>query len=169
MAKALIIGYGNPLRGDDGLGWHAAQHLALVLGRTDVDIMSCHQLTPELAEPVSGAAVVIFIDAAEHGVAGRLACRRVTPEPSLPGALSHHLTPRRLLACAQAFYGTCPEAFLLSVTGAFFGYGERLSPPVEAAVPPVVEAVQALVAGRERQSPSVPATRLQKPVDWALR
>ena len=28
MARLLIIGYGNPLRGDDGLGWRAAEDLA---------------------------------------------------------------------------------------------------------------------------------------------
>jgi hydrogenase maturation protease len=26
--KTLIIGYGNPLRSDDGLGWHASRLLA---------------------------------------------------------------------------------------------------------------------------------------------
>ena len=27
MGRVLIIGYGNPLRGDDGFGWHAAERL----------------------------------------------------------------------------------------------------------------------------------------------
>jgi len=27
MPHTLIIGYGNPLRGDDGFGWHAALRL----------------------------------------------------------------------------------------------------------------------------------------------
>ena len=27
-AGVLVVGYGNPLRGDDGAGWHAATRLA---------------------------------------------------------------------------------------------------------------------------------------------
>jgi hydrogenase maturation protease len=151
MAPALIVGYGNPLRGDDGFGWHAAQHLAVSLREVDVDIIACHQLTPELAEPVSRAALVIFIDAAQERRPDLLACERISPEPAIPGIFSHHLTPRLLLGWAQAFYESCPEAFVLSVTGAFFGYGERLSPLVQAALPVAVAKVQTLVAERGRR------------------
>ena len=28
MTRVLVIGYGNPLRGDDGLGWEIASGLA---------------------------------------------------------------------------------------------------------------------------------------------
>jgi len=138
MAQVLIVGYGNQLRGDDGLGWQAAHLLAKALREVDVDIITCHQLTPELAEPVSRAALAIFIDAALPGPAGRLVCRPVTPELVLPGAFSHYLTPAMLLACARVFCASCPEAFLLSVSGDFFGFGERLSAPVQAALPRVV-------------------------------
>jgi hydrogenase maturation protease len=151
MAAALIVGYGNPLRGDDGFGWHAAQQLAVSLRDVDVDIIACHQLTPELAEPVSRAALAIFIDASREGMPGLLACQQLSPEPTTPGIFSHHLKPRLLLACAQTFYENCPEAFVLSVTGAFFGYGERLSPLVQAALPVAVAKVQTLVAGRGRR------------------
>jgi hydrogenase maturation protease len=148
MAPALIVGYGNPLRGDDGFGWHAAQQLAVVFREGNVDIIACHQLTPELAESVSRAELVIFIDATQQGPAGLLACQRLAPEPTMPGMFSHHLTPRMLLACTQVVYESCPQAFLLSVSGAFFGYGERLSSLVQAALPVAVEKVQAVMAER---------------------
>ena len=63
MARVLILGCGNPLRGDDGVGWHAAERLLKRSAELDATIKSCHQLTPELAEPVSKAERVIFIDA----------------------------------------------------------------------------------------------------------
>ena len=62
MARALIIGYGNPLRGDDGLGWRAAEQLAEIIPQSEAEVIACHQLTPELAEPISRARLVIFID-----------------------------------------------------------------------------------------------------------
>ena len=48
--KALIIGYGNPLRSDDGFGWHAGRLLAQALAGQEAEVITCHQLTPELAD-----------------------------------------------------------------------------------------------------------------------
>jgi hydrogenase maturation protease len=145
MARTLIIGYGNPLRGDDGLGWHAAERLAAVLPETEAEIMTCRQLTPELAEPISRADLVIFIDAEQTGPAGKLSCRRITPGTSPSGALSHHLTPAMLLAWARGLYGTCPEAIVFSVSGQSFDCEEGLSPHVSSALPRLIERVCRLV------------------------
>ena len=144
MAATLIIGYGNPLRGDDGLGWHAAQQLASLRELHDIDIVACHQLTPELAEPVSQAALVIFVDAAQEGAPGMFTERWIAPDPAGLMAFSHHLTPARLLACALTWYGTCPTAVVLSVAGAYFGCSEALSPPMLTALPRVVACVWVL-------------------------
>jgi hydrogenase maturation protease len=65
MTRALIIGYGCPLRGDDAFGWHAAHRLLKLAGNDSVQVLATHQLTPELAEPISHADLVIFIDASE--------------------------------------------------------------------------------------------------------
>ena len=104
MAKILVIGYGSPLRGDDGVGWHAAQCLAQAIRGEDVTILACHQLTLELAEQVSRADFVIFIDARRDGAPGRLFCQFVEPNLSPSCAFSHHLTPPALLTCAQGLY-----------------------------------------------------------------
>jgi hydrogenase maturation protease len=145
MAQTLIIGYGNPLRGDDGLGWHAAQRLTAVLSPHKAQIETCHQLTPELAEPISRADLVIFIDAEQQAPAGQLSCRHLAPGAGLPGTFSHDLTPPMLLAWAQGLYGTCPEAVLLSVSSQSFGCGEALSPAVAAVLPELLERVCALL------------------------
>ena len=42
----LIIGYGNPLRGDDGFGWHAALRLREIIHDDGIEILPVHQLTP---------------------------------------------------------------------------------------------------------------------------
>ena len=61
--RTLIIGIGNPLRGDDGLGWDVAGELSSELRRDDVQVLATHQLTPELSDLVSRAELVLFIDA----------------------------------------------------------------------------------------------------------
>src|SRR4051794_12612618 len=67
----LIIGYGNSFCGDDGVGPCAAELLA----EHDIPHVQCiaiHQLTPELAAPISLADVVFFVDAAYGTTPGEI-------------------------------------------------------------------------------------------------
>jgi Ni,Fe-hydrogenase maturation factor len=65
-----------PLRTDDGLGWQVAVELFRTNTSPEVDVLPCHQLTPELAEAVSVAETVLFIDCARWET-GRSPLRRV--------------------------------------------------------------------------------------------
>lgn len=141
--KILILGYGNPLRGDDGFGCHAARRLTEAIRDPRIDVRELHQLTPELAEPVSQAAQVIFIDAGREGQAGKVRRERVDPEAA--GAFTHNLTPSALLACARELYGQAPAATLFTAAGARFDYEMALSPTMEAAVNEVLRQVLSLV------------------------
>lgn len=135
---ALIIGYGNPLRRDDGIGLAAAQQLTNDLDIPDVQVVACHQLTPELAEPISRTTRVIFIDARDDDPAGQVICQPLLRAPESAPAFAHHLTPAALLACAYALYHANPsEALVMTVNGACFEYGEGLTPQVAAALPVV--------------------------------
>jgi len=46
-AHALIIGIGNPLRSDDGVGWVVAEQLTRDSDASS-DVLTVYQLTPEL-------------------------------------------------------------------------------------------------------------------------
>jgi hydrogenase maturation protease len=139
MAPLLIIGCGNPLRGDDAVAWRAAERLAESLHDTDALVRIGHQLTPELAEAISQARQVIFLDADCGRRPGEVALRAVEPASSLSELFTHQLTPERLLALAMRLYGSCPEAVLISVGAGSFEFGEALSPEVEAALPALLE------------------------------
>ncbi|MFA6563930.1 MAG: hydrogenase maturation protease [Verrucomicrobiia bacterium] len=147
MAKALIIGYGNPLRGDDGLGWHAARLLADVAVAHDAGVLTCHQLMPELAQQISEVQTVVFVDAASEGPPGRLDWRRVEPQAG-PTTFAHHLSPESLLGVAKKLYGRSPQAFVVSVVGETFACSEELSPTVQAALPALVKLVDDLLSGK---------------------
>lgn len=149
----LIIGYGNPLRTDDGLGWRAAYRLAASLKDAPVEALAVHQLTPELGESIRGAGLVIFIDASHEGQPGTWTCAPVERDATPSPALVHHLTPARLLAYAQALFGASPPALMISVTGASFGYGEKLTRRVEAVLPGVIRHARARVARQVRGWP----------------
>lgn len=136
----LVIGYGNPLRRDDGFGGVVARQVAAGRAGRRTVALACHQLTPELAEPIGGADLVVFVDACQGPCPGRVSWQPVEPAP--PGApFSHALDPAALLAWARDLFGGCPGGLLVSVDAADLGYGEGLSPAVEAAVPEVVERI----------------------------
>jgi hydrogenase maturation protease len=134
MARILILGYGNPLRGDDGIGWRAAEELSRLSSLPDVEVLIRYQLTPELADVVSQANAVIFIDASRDGEPGELTFQPVVPTAE-PASLSHELSPAAVLELCRQLYRRCPPAFLVSLCGECFDHGEGLSPKVAASLP----------------------------------
>lgn len=138
----LVIGYGNPLRSDDGFGWRVARSLEEGGCGDDVEISACHQLTPEMAGDVAERDLVIFVDVEVGRAPGEVSRRGVGPEPPRPMAFGHSLEPPGLLALARELFGGCPEAMLISTGGETFEFGENLSPSVEAAVKAAAEEVR---------------------------
>jgi hydrogenase maturation protease len=138
----LILGYGNTLSGDDGLGVRAAEMLEERLQGLDVRVITCHQLSPELAEDLRGASLAIFIDASATTPPGQIDVQPLAPSTQAPGSVSHHFLPGTLLALCQAFYDHTPEAWLYAIGAASFEIGETLSPPAAAALPRAVELVE---------------------------
>jgi len=142
----LVIGYGNPLRADDGVGWHVAQQLAAVLSPDAATVITTHQLTPELAGPISRAGLVIFVDASAEGEPGHVASAAVPPQEGTSLTFSHDVEPQTLLGLAGALYGAYPPAVVVSVAGRDFGYGNELSPVVQAAIPRALAAVRSALS-----------------------
>ena len=145
MARVLVIGYGNPLRGDEGIGWRVIQKLAKHALNKDCEIIACRQLTPELAEQVSKAELVIFINAEEGKSPGAIQKRAVSPHGEPPPSFSHGLEPHTLLACAQALYGFSPEGILFTVSTASFEFSETLSPEVAGAMPKLISKIKSFL------------------------
>ena len=147
----LVIGYGNPLRADDGFGWEAAQQLASRLPADAATVLAVHQLTPELADEVGRASLVVFVDAHAGGTVGQLVVRSLAPDADEPGTFqtggfSHDVDAEGVLALARALFGACSPAVMLSVGGDDFGYGVRLSAAVSAMLPEVLAQITAILA-----------------------
>ena len=145
MPRVLIIGCGNPLRGDDGLAWRVAEKLGSMGLPGDVEIITQHQLTPELASHVSQAARVLFIDASATAAAGEISWEEIRPVRSVVAPFSHQLSPAAVLNLSQELYGHSPQAFLISIGAENFEHGESLSPKVEAALTPLLTLLTDLI------------------------
>ncbi len=144
----LVIGYGNPLRTDDGLGWHAAERLAGDPRLAGMTVVRCHQLTPELALDVSQATLVVLVDASHGRPAGTFSIDRVERAGGGAPTWSHRLDPPSLVALADAMYGHAPDVFTVSVGVESLALGDGLSPLLDTALPLVVDAVAGLVTSR---------------------
>jgi hydrogenase maturation protease len=132
-SRILIVGIGNPLRSDDGVGWYLATELSHEILRDDVHIIATQQLTPEISEMASRAGRVLFIDAAFIGEPGTLKCKQIVPGAT-SSRHSHELSPAGVLKLAQDLYAHCPPAYLLTIAGEAFSTGDSLSPRVTAAL-----------------------------------
>ena len=146
MHNKLLIGYGNPLRCDDGVGWFLAHQLYPAYQRAGVQIIAAHQLMPEMAEAISRASSALFVDAEVGVEPGSWSVIPVPLEHGLAlSALVHHLTPGQLLAFTQALYGSAPPGQIMAIVGADFGYGERFSEPVAAILTDVRQHITAFL------------------------
>jgi|ERR1041385_4300432 hydrogenase maturation protease len=122
----LVIGYGNDLRGDDAVG--PAVAAAVEQMRLDgVRVLIQHQLTPELAEPVSRARAVVFVDAAESG--DRTIQIHELTSADRNGILTHACVPQSLLGLARTLFGHCPRGWSITIPVERTAFGEPLSAP----------------------------------------
>jgi hydrogenase maturation protease len=126
----LVIGYGNPLRGDDGVGPRAAEALS-ARALPGVVALGTHQLLPELAEPLSAARLAVFVDARLADGEAKIRVRPIAPiDSSAP--IGHVGDPGRLLALARDAFGACPRAWLVTIPAVDLSLGEGLSPVASA-------------------------------------
>jgi hydrogenase maturation protease len=121
----LIIGYGNPLRGDDALGPYLIGEIA-ALQLPMVRTKAVHQLLPELAAELANHTHVIFIDAHDGPLPGGVAITSIEPSQTSV-SFCHRVDAESLLALTRTLYGRKPTAQLLKVAGENFDLREGLS------------------------------------------
>lgn len=139
-----ILGVGNPMRGDDGVGHAVIEQLSPSEERV---VCALTGEVSRLVEALGSAERVVLIDAMRSGTEpGTIACFDVSREPlpsSVIGAASTHaLGVAEAVELARAL-GTLPEHVLvMGIEGAAFDAGASLSPPVEAAVARAVARIE---------------------------
>jgi len=146
-ADILVIGYGNTLRGDDGVGPRVAEAVAR-LHLPGVHTLICPMLTPELAEPMSRADKVIFVDAAVDAP-NEIQWRKLEPNETSQ-LMAHAANPRTMLALARDVFGRVPEAWWLTIPALDLGFCEDFSPGVQERFAKAVEKIQGFCRAPQR-------------------
>jgi hydrogenase maturation protease len=182
-ARTVVIGLGNPVLGDDGVGWRVAdeveRRLAARLPAADDPKVEIERLGVgglRLMECLTGYETAILIDAAEFPdrPAGEV---RSCPFEDLADHAAGHLDSahdaslRTALALGRKLGASLPEAIHAVTIQASqtLDFGEELTPEVAAAIPAATDAVLQLIEaaaraiGAQRTEPAPPMARPVKP------
>ena len=148
--KSLVAGIGSTIRGDDGVGVHAARQLRTRSLPDDVDVVELGTAGLALLDLVEGYDRLIVLDAivtgapcgTVHVLTGEEAAQAVHlgagHEADLPTTLS---LGRKLMGSHMPQH----VAVVAVEAGDLTTFSERLTPEVEASIPEVVAKVERLL------------------------
>lgn len=141
-ARVLVLGVGNPLMSDDGAGLHMLQALASSCPFDGVEFVDAGTLSLLLLPRLEAADGLLVLDAAHFAdAAGTL---RALEGPAMDEFLRssrcsvHEVGLRDLLDAARLTGGLPQRRAFVGVQPLAVGWGESLSPAVQAAVPGAV-------------------------------
>ena len=150
-AHTIVVGLGNPVLSDDGVGITVARALAPRLAGTGVEVVESSWGGMRFLDLLAGYDRAVLVDAIEwrHGPVGTVYC--LTPEEAIPTVRAsgyHDISLGQALALGATLGIQLPRAvvvFAIEVADATT-VREGLSPAVAAAVPEVVQEVEDLLA-----------------------
>jgi len=149
--SVLVLGLGNPLRGDDGIGPRVVEELTRRGLPEGVTALDGGTAGLDLLQTLEGWERVVVVDAADVGREPGQFVRFRPDQVRLAQAADrfslHYAGLSEVLALADALGRTLPEMVIFAVQPAEIGWGEGLSQAVEAALPALADAVFDEIAG----------------------
>jgi len=147
--KVIIIGIGNLILRDEGVGVHAVRALEEQSLPPQVEVIEGGTALMELLPAIRDAERIIVIDALrggeKPGTIYRLSPEDLMVETERPLSL-HQVGLLEVLGMARQLGGD-PEAVIIGVEPKEITWGTELTPEVEAKLPQVIEAVLAELKG----------------------
>ena len=140
--KTLVVGLGNPILGDDGVGWRVAEKVKNQISRSaevDVDCLSLGGIS--LMEHLIGYERAILVDAfASDSEPGLIRVSELAAIPDYSAfhiASAHDTSLQNALKLGRGIGAVLPEEIIVVgiATSHVYDFSEELSSPVAAAVP----------------------------------
>ena len=122
--KICIVGIGNPLRSDDGLGAYVCEQIEDI-NLPVVSVITKHQLDTGMTEELSKFKKVIFIDASVKNET--ISLKRLPLKDNYPESSSHQVNPNTLVKLAKKLYPTKTQFYMCTIGGNNFEMGNRIS------------------------------------------
>ncbi|MBL9008132.1 MAG: carbamoyltransferase HypF [Myxococcales bacterium] len=135
-APLLVVGVGNPSRGDDAAGPCFVEHIAELLSddvrQGRLDVLTDFQLQIEHALDLKDRERVVFVDASVQ-IQEPFSFERISPQRDQRHS-SHAMSPRAVLEVHQRIFGPPPDAWCMAIHGQRFELGEPISPATRSAL-----------------------------------
>jgi hydrogenase maturation protease len=150
QGRRIVIGIGNPDRGDDGAGRAVARLLRGNLP-DDVVLVEHGGETTGLMARLDSMATAFLVDACASGAAAGTIRRfdvAATPLPPAFGMSSHGLGLAEAVELARTLGQLPPCCIVYAIEGQSFAIGTPLSPPVALAVAEVAARLCTEIGGR---------------------
>lgn len=142
----LVVGLGNPILGDDGIGWEVAKQIASILPDVEVECLALGGLS--LMERLIDYDRVIIIDAIQtrDGRPGQVYCLPLSDLPDLSAGHTtavHDTSLQTAITLGRTMGATLPDDITIIGIEAqrVYDFSDELTPEVAAAIPAAVQAV----------------------------
>ena len=149
MKDAVVIGIGNRFRGDDAIGWVAAERL--MSSMDDIDIHQSNGEALALMELWEGASRVILIDAAENqGSPGRVSRLDASESPITSTEFhtsTHAFSVSDAIEMGRSLGRLPKEVIVYAIEGKQFDHGDELTDEVIAGLDEAIARIEEEVLG----------------------
>jgi hydrogenase maturation protease len=155
VMKTIVVGLGNPLLGDDGVGWKVAEEVKQRLGENSNVVVECYSLSGlSLMEQMIGYGRAILIDSlntGRHDQGEVVTFTLDTLEDLTYGhsASAHDASLKTALKVGRNMDEVLPadkDIYVVAIEAQHvYDFKEELTPAVEASVPVAIEIVLELL------------------------
>lgn len=145
QTRLLVIGYGNPSRGDDGLGPALAERVD-AMHLPGVTVEADYQLSIEHAALAAEHDVVVFADAAVDADGPCYFRPLSATDDRAPG--THAVSPAQVVGLARTCFAAAPRAYILGMRAhALDGFVEGLTSDAAASLEAALGCLLKFIAG----------------------
>jgi hydrogenase maturation protease len=145
MRRVLVIGLGNPLLGDEGIGVRLVEELKRLRLPDGVAVVEGGTAGLGLIGLMEGYQQVIIVDAADMGQPPGQVVRFTPPEVQFKTAKAplslHQIGLGEVLAMAKALEVAPDELVIIGIQPVRVEAGAKLSPEVEGAIPHIIRII----------------------------
>lgn len=150
--KILVLGLGNPLLGDDGVGLYVAQRVQMqVAGHSDIEVAEDYWGGLRLMERLVGFERAVIVDAVcTGGEAGAVSILSPDDVPTRHSSSAHDVDFRTALAVGRRMGVRLPrdhDVRIVAIEAAdVWTFSEECTPAVRAGIERAVQMIVALLA-----------------------
>ncbi|MFO7819390.1 MAG: hydrogenase maturation protease [Halanaerobacter sp.] len=140
--KVTVIGIGNILKRDDGLGPVVIEKLKEKKWGVEILIVDGGTAPLTYLKELSGSEYVMIIDALQNGQTPGTIHQFKTAEIKTEQHGSHNYSLSQIIALAREFNNLPREIFYYGIQPAELSFGTELSHPVQESIPHLIRTIQ---------------------------